>query len=87
MKEIVESLINSKIDHLGIYVSDAFRSKEEGKTIFNIELDSEEVINLDKITEASSIINEIMDETEEIEQDYDELDIYSKQKGEMLNEQ
>lgn len=86
MKEVVESLINSKIAHLGIYVSDAFRSKEEGKTIFNIELDSHEVIDLDKITEASRIINEIMDEAEEIEQDYDELDIYSKQKGEMIDE-
>ena len=72
MKEIVESLIHSKIDHLGIYVSDAFRSKEEGKTIFNIELDSQEVIDLDK--------------TDEIEQDYDELDIYSKQKGEIIDE-
>ncbi len=86
MKEIVESLIHSKIDHLGIYVSDAFRSKKEGKTIFNIELDSQEVIDLDKNTEASRIINEIMDQTDKIEQDYDELDIYSKQKGEIIDE-
>ena len=71
MKEIVESLINSKIKDLGIYVSDAFKEKVEGKTVFNIELDSEEVIDLDKITEASRIINEIMDEAREIEQDYD----------------
>ena len=86
VKEVVESLINSKIKDLGIYVSDAFRKKEEGKTIFNIELDSEDVIDLNKITEASRIINEIMDNTEEIEQDYDELDIYSKEKGDATNE-
>lgn len=86
MKEIVASLIDSKIRDLNIYVSDAFKSEEEGKIIFNIVLDSSEVIDLDKITEASRIINEIMDETKEIAQDYDELDIYSKEKGGSNNE-
>ena len=82
MKEKVESLINSKIEDLNIYVSDAFYSEEEGKKIFNIELDSDEVIDLNRITDASRIINDIMDNTSEIEQDYDELYIYSKEKGE-----
>ena len=86
MREKVEALLNSKIDGLNIYVSDAFYSEEEGKKIFNIELDSNEVIDLNKITEASKIINNIMDETDVIEQDYDELDIYSKEKGEEENE-
>ena len=81
IKEIVSSLINSKIESYGIYVSDAFRSTEEGKTIFNIVLDSDEVIDLDKITEVSRIINKIMDKTDKIEHDYDELDIYSEEKG------
>jgi ribosome maturation factor RimP len=86
LKSIVEELVNSKISYLGIYVSDAFRSSEEGKTIFNIVLDSDEVIDLDKITEASRIINKIMDEDESIEKDYDELDIYSEEKGDVVNE-
>lgn len=87
IKEIVEELVNSKIEELGIYVSDAFRTTEEGKVIFNIVLDSEEVIDLDRITEASRIINKIMDETERVEKDYDELDIYSEEKGDSSNEQ
>ena len=86
MKEIVASLVDSKIKDLGIYVNDAFRSVEEGKTIFNIVLDSDSVIDLDKITEASRIINKIMDDTNEIEHDYDELDIYSEEKGDSSNE-
>lgn len=86
MKEIVQELVNSKISELGIYVNDAFRKKEEGKIIFNIELDSEKVIDLDRVTEASRIINEIMDNTEKIEKDYDELDIYSKEKGDVESE-
>ena len=86
IKDIVSKLVNSKIKDLGIYVSDAFKSSEEGKTIFNIVLDSDSVIDLNKITEASRIINKIMDETSLIEQDYDELDIYSEENGDGSNE-
>ena len=86
IKDIVSKLVNSKIEDLGIYVSDAFKSNEEGKIIFNIVLDSDSVIDLNKITEASRIINKIMDETSLIEQDYDELDIYSEEKGDGSNE-
>lgn len=87
MKEIVASLVNSKIEDLNIYVSDAFISKVDGKTVFNIVLDSENVIDLEKITEASRIINKIMDDTDKITHDYDELDIYSEEKGEINDEQ
>lgn len=86
MKTIVEELVNSKIEELNIYVSDAFISNEEGKTIFNIVLDSDEVIDLNKITDASRIINKIMDTTDKIEKNYDELDIYSEEKGDSTNE-
>ena len=86
IKELVASLVDSKISDLNIYVSDAFKSVEEGKTIFNIVLDSSEIIDLNRITEASRIINKIMDEAEEIEHDYDELDIYSEEKGDSKDE-
>lgn len=83
MKEQVATLVNSKIESLNVFVDDAFVSTEEGKKIFNIVLDSEEVIDLNKITEASRIINDIMDKHEEVLGDIDELDIYSKEKGEI----
>ena len=41
----------------------------------------DEVIDLNKITEASRIINKIIDENLEVLDDADELDIYSKEKG------
>lgn len=85
MKDIVKSLIDSKISDLNMFVSDAFISKVEGKNVFNIVLDSDIVIDLNRITEASKIINEIMDKTDKIEHDYDELDIYSEEKGESIN--
>lgn len=81
MKEKVKSLLNSKIKDLNMYVSNAYYSEQEGKKIFNIELDSDEVIDLEKITEVSKIINDIIDNTNEITDDYDELDIFSKEKG------
>lgn len=82
MKEQVANLVNKEIESLNVFVDDAFVSTEEGKKIFNIVLDSEEVIDLNKITEASRIINTIMDKHEEVLGDIDELDIYSKEKGE-----
>ena len=86
MKEIVESLVNSEIKELNVYVSDAFISEVEGKEVLNIVLDSEEVIDLEKITEASRIINKIIDATDKIEHNYDELDIYSEEKGDSKDE-
>ena len=82
MKETVANLVNEEIKELNVFVDDAFISEEEGKKIFNIVLDSEEVIDLNKITDASRIINKIMDEHDEVLGDIDELDIYSKSKGE-----
>lgn len=82
MKEKISELVDESIKELNVFVDDAFTSTEEGKKIFNIVLDSEEIIDLDKITAASRIINKIMDENNDLLDDADELDIYSKEKGE-----
>ena len=81
MKEKVSTLVDESIKDLNVFVDDAFISEEEGKKVFNIVLDSEEVIDLNRVTEASRIINKIMDNSDLLG-DTDELDIYSKEKGE-----
>lgn len=81
MKDKVSNLVNESIKDLNVFVDDAFISEEEGKKIFNIVLDSSEVIDLNKVTEASRIINKIIDDSNLLG-DADELDIYSKEKGE-----
>ena len=86
MKEKVAALVNESIKELNVYVDDAFISSEEGKTIFNVVLDSEEIIDLNRVTEASRIINKVMDKNTGLLEDADELDIYSKEKGEVENE-
>ena len=82
MKEKIASLVNKDIQELNVFVDDAFISHEEGKKMFNIVLDSDEVIDLNRITDASRIINKIIDKNIEILEDSDELNIYSKEKGE-----
>lgn len=86
MRNQIEKLVNDSIKELNVFVDDAFISTEEGKKIFNIVLDSEERIDLNKITEASRIINKIIDKHEELLTDIDELDIYSKEKGDAKDE-
>ena len=61
MKTKISKLVNDSIKELNVFVDDAFTSEEEGQKILNIVLDSEEVIDLNKVTEASRIINKIID--------------------------
>ena len=82
MKDKIEKLVNEKIKELNVFVDDAFISEEEGKRIFNIVVDSDEVIDLNRVTDASRIINKIIDSNPDVLDDCDELDIYSKEKGE-----
>ena len=82
MKEKIANLVDEAIKDLNVFVDDAYLDSEEGKKIFNIVLDSDEIIDLNKVTEASRIINKIMDENDSLLEDADELDIFSKEKGE-----
>ena len=85
MKEKVKELINPAIQEMNLHVDDAFLSEEEGITSLNIILDSEDIIDLDLITEASKIINPIMDDADLVDGEY-VLDISSKEKGDLNNE-
>lgn len=82
MKKEIASLLDEAIKDLNLFVDDAFISEEEEQKIFNIVLDSSEVIDLNRITDASRIINAIMDKNVSVLEDADVLDIYSKEKGE-----
>ena len=81
MKEKVEALLKDVLDELNLFVSDVYYSEEEGVKALNIELDSDDVIDVERITEATKVINPIMDQ-EELTKDIDVLDIHSKEKGE-----
>lgn len=85
MKEKVKEAVDVKIRHLNMFVNDVYTSVEEGVKTLNVELDSDLVIDVDRITDASKIINPIMDELDLIDGEY-VLDIHSKVKGDSSNE-
>ena len=83
MKENIQALVDLKIAKLNVVVDDAYISKEEGKNILNIVLDSSEIIDLNRVTDASRMINKIIDKDQELLKDIDEVDIFSKEKGDV----
>ena len=77
MEEEIKSLISDAIKDLNLRVSSVYDSNEEGVKTRNIELDSDEVIDVEKITLATKIINPILDKTNLLN-DVEVLDIHSK---------
>ena len=83
MKEKIIDLVSDYLGEFQVYIDDVFVSVEEGKKILNIVLDSNVgVIDLNLITEASRVINQIIDKNNVLDDDIYEVDIYSKEKGE-----
>ena len=76
MKKIKE-LIKTPLERINLFV-DSIEYKDK---VLYIVLDSDEIIDLDKIVEATHIINEILDEKDFIKESYT-LDVSSKEKGE-----
>ena len=85
MKEKVKNALDAKILDLGMFVTDVYMSTEECVKTLNVELDSDDVIDVTRITEASKIINPIIDELDLVDGEY-VLDIHSKVKGDDCNE-
>ena len=81
MEEKIKSLISAAISDLDLRISSVYDSNEEGVKTRNIELDSDSVIDVEKITMATKIINPILDKTNLLN-DVEVLDIHSKEKGE-----
>lgn len=82
MKDKVKQLVDPVIKSLELFVSDVYYSNEEGVKTLNIELDSDTIIDVNRITEATKIVNPIMDDNNLCD-DIDVLDIHSKEKGDV----
>ena len=80
MKEKITKLIGDSLSPLNLRVDDVIYEKVEGQNTLNIVLDSDEIIDLNKIVEATKIINPIIDESDIINEQYI-LDVYGKAKG------
>lgn len=83
MKEKIIDLVSDHLGKFQVYIDDVFVFVEEEKKILNIVLDSNVgIIDLNLITEASRVINQIIDKNNVLDDDIYEVDIYSKEKGE-----
>ena len=80
MEEKVKEIIGNSLDDLGLWVDSVVYEKEHNHNFLRICLDSDDIIDLDKIVEATNIINPLMDKADFINEEY-HLDIYGKSKG------
>lgn len=85
MEDKVKELLDGKLDELNMIVDSVVYEKEGSQMFLRICLDSEDIIDLDKVVLATKIIDPIVDETDLIEDKYI-LEVYGKSKGSGLDE-
>ena len=85
MEKRVKELLLNKLDKLNMIVDSVVLEKENNQLFLRICLDSEEVIDLDKVVLATKIIDPIIEEADLVEDEYI-LEVYGKSKGSVSNE-
>jgi ribosome maturation factor RimP len=77
----IREIIGNNLDNLDLVIDSVVFEKEGNNDFLRICLDSKKTIDLDLITEASHIINDLIDNSDLELENYN-LDIYGKSKGE-----
>ena len=85
MEDKVKELLDGKLEELNLFVDSVVYEKEGSQMFLRICLDSEDIIDLDKVVLATKIIDPIIDEADLIEDKYI-LEVYGKSKGSGLDE-
>ena len=85
MKEKIIKAVGSKLDDLNLKIDSVIYEKENNINYLRIALDADFIIDVNKVAEASKIIDPIIDELDLINDAYI-LDIYAKEKGDVNNE-
>jgi ribosome maturation factor RimP len=81
MKEQVLRLIGDSLKELDMYVYDVVYEKEGGNNYLRVVLDSETIIDMERVVAATKIINPLLDKEEIVKDNNYILDIYAKSKG------
>ncbi len=85
MEGQIKDLLFNKLDDLNLVVDSVILEHENNNLFLRICLDSEEVIDLDKIVLATKIIDPIISEADLVKEAYI-LDVYGKSKGSEFDE-
>ncbi len=80
MKEKIINLVGNKLDNLNVHIYDVVYEKEGKNNYLRVVLDSEEMIDIDKVVEATKIIDPLLEKENIIQEKYI-LDVYAKSKG------
>lgn len=81
MKEQVLELIGDSLNELGVYVDDVIYEKEGKYNYLRVVLDSENMIDMERVVAATKIIDPLLDKEEIVKDDNYILDVYAKSKG------
>ena len=80
MKEKLIKLVGNRLDDLNVFIDDVYEEKKGNIKTLYIVLDSDEIIDLDKVTLATDILNPIVDEnilTDDIDDEKNEAILLS----------
>ena len=83
MKEDIVGLVGNKLDELKVYIFDVREEKEGKDNYLRVVIDSydkDDIINIDRVVEATKIIDPILEKADLIKGEYI-LDVYAKSKG------
>lgn len=80
MEDKVKELLAGCLDSLNLVVDSVLLEEENKQLFLRIGLDSEDIIDLDKVVLATKIIDPIIEKADLIEDSYI-LEIYGKSKG------
>ncbi len=80
MKDEIIKLVGDSLKDLNVYIYDAFTEKEGRQTFLRVVLDSENIIDLNLVVEATKVIDPIIEKADLIKEEYI-LDVYAKSKG------
>ena len=85
MKDKLIEKLGNKIDSMNAFISDVRIVDEMGEKTLEVEVDSEDYLDLKTIVKITRVINPIIDELNFIDGAYT-LDVYAKEKGDITNE-
>lgn len=85
MEEKIKELVGNKLEKLNVRIDSVKLEKEEDNTFLRIALDADFIIPLNTVVMATRIINPLLDKAD-IDLDNYILDIYAKEKGDVIDE-
>ena len=80
MKEKIVDLVGNKLDSLNVSIDDVFLEKEGKTNYLRVVIDSDTMIDIERVVQATKIIDPIVEKADLVSDEYI-LDVYAKSKG------